>query len=371
MSARKRIAIACGGTGGHIYPGMTVGEKLQQQGLEVFFIGSDNRMEHEVIPAAGYAFTGLPVRQINKKNPLQTASNWLKCTKLARQALQRNQAAALVGLGSYITVPSLLAAKQLGIPIFLIETNVVPGKANQWLGRLADWVALAYAETAPAFGRTPTHVTGSPVRPVFGSVSRSEGARAFDLDPDKFTLAVIGGSQGAKAINDAVVAALPRLLELSNLQTVHVCGASNLDQIRAATASYAGHPGYRLLHYIDNMPALLATTDLALSRAGASTIAELMVCQVPPILVPGRFGGGHQIDNAQAVARAGAGLLLEEAQLQSASLFQLVHDVISDTERLKQMRHNCSHLNTIDAADKIVHQILHSLNLTKKEALSC
>ncbi|HEY9840618.1 MAG: undecaprenyldiphospho-muramoylpentapeptide beta-N-acetylglucosaminyltransferase [Candidatus Sericytochromatia bacterium] len=368
---RKRIAIACGGTGGHIYPGLTIGSKLQQYGLELFFMGSSSRMEKDAIPAAGFDFIGLPVQQINKKNPVATVANWGKCMLAARAELKRRQPAALVGLGSYITVPAILAARQLGIPVFLIETNVVPGKANRALGRLAQWVALAYAETAAAFGRTPTHVTGSPVRPEFGSWTRQAGAEAFGLDPQQGVLSIIGGSQGAKAINDAVVAALPQLLAHESLQIVHVCGASNHDQIRAQTTSYTGHPRYRLLHYVDNMPALLATTDLAISRAGASTIAELMVCRVPPILVPGRFGGGHQLENAQAVAQAGAGILLPEAQLQAEALSGLVSDVISDTERLNQMRQNCSHLNTSDAADKIAHLILNSLKMTKKEALSC
>lgn len=370
-SARKRIAIACGGTGGHIYPGLTLGEKLQQQGLELFFMGSSSRMEKDVIPKAGFDFVGLPVEQINKKNPLKTIFNWGRCIQIARAELRRRKPIALVGLGSYITVPSLLAAKQLGIPIFLIETNVVPGKANQYLGRLADWVAIAHTRTATAFGRTPTHLAGSPVRPGFATSTRAEGAKAFGLDPNQPVLSVIGGSQGARAINDAVIRELPHLLELPELQIVHVCGASNHDQIRAQTASYAGHPRYRLLHYVENMPALLATTDLAISRAGASMIAELMVCQVPTILIPGGFGGGHQTENAQAVAEADAGILLRESELQAEPLFRLVQGVISDTERLARMRQNCSHLNTIDAADKIVTQILNSLNLTKKEAVSC
>ncbi|PKL76210.1 MAG: hypothetical protein CVV27_11460, partial [Candidatus Melainabacteria bacterium HGW-Melainabacteria-1] len=320
---RKRIAIACGGTGGHIYPGLTLGEKLQQNGLEVFFMGSNQRMEKDVIPAAGYDFVGLPVKQTNKRRPLQTLLNWAQCAAQARSELKRRSPLALVGLGSYITVPSLLAARQLGIPIYLVETNVVPGKANQFLGRLANWVALAHPQTAPAFGKTPTHVTGSPVRPGFALASRSEGAAAFGLNPDAPVLSVIGGSQGAQIINEALVRDLPRLLSLDALQIVHVCGASNHDQIRAQTSSYAGHPRYRLLNYVENMPSLLATSDLALSRAGASMIAELMACQVPTILVPGRFGGGHQLENAQLVAQAGAGILLEEPQMQEGALFQL------------------------------------------------
>lgn len=367
----KSLAIACGGTGGHIYPGLTIGQKLQQQGLDVLFIGSSSRMEKDVIPEAGFNFVGLPVQQINKKNPLATLKNWWDCSRQAAKALKAHQISALVGLGSYITVPALLAAWQLKIPIFLIETNVVPGKANQMLAKLAQWVALAHSQSAQAFGSTPTHLTGSPVRPEFGRSSRAEGAKAFDLNPEAPVLSIIGGSQGAKVINEAVAESLAGLLEIPELQIVHVCGASNYDQIRKITDSYAGHPRYRLLHYVANMPALLATTDLAVSRAGASMIAEFMVCQVPTVLIPGQFGGGHQKENAQAVAEADAGILLPESQLQSQSLIPLIRDVIGDTERLSRMRHNCTHLNTIDAADKIVTLILHSLNLTQKEVVSC
>lgn len=367
----KNIAIACGGTGGHIYPGLTIGTKLKEKGLNPFFIGSDSRMEKDLIPQSGYEFIGLPVQQINKKNPLATLLNWWKCSELAKAAMRKQQPMALVGLGSYITVPALLAAWQLKIPIFLIETNVVPGKANQALGKLAKWVALAHARTAPAFGKTPTHVTGSPVRPEFVGVSRAEGAQYFHLDPVQPVLSIIGGSQGAQIINQSIVDALPQLLAIPGLQIVHVCGASNYDHIRQTSASYAGHSGYHLLKYVDNMPALLACTDLAISRAGASMIAELIVCQVPTIYIPGQFGGGHQGENAQAVVEAEAGILLPESQLSAPGLIQLIQDVISDTERLSRMRQNCTHLNTIHASDKIVDLILESLNLSQKEVLTC
>jgi len=375
-----RIAIACGGTGGHIYPGLTLGQKLQEQGQEVFFIGSSLRMEKDLIPAAGFSFAGLPVQPLRKNKPLHSLQNWWHCTQAARQILKQNRSEALVGLGSYITVPALLAARQLKLPIFLIETNVVPGKANKMLGRLAQWVALAHADTAPAFGKTPTHVTGSPVRTGFGMLSRTQGAEAFDLKPDAPVLSIIGGSQGAQVINQAVLEQLEALLDIPELQIVHVCGASNYDQIRQAALSYAGHPRYRLLNYVENMPALLACTDLAVSRAGASMIAELMVCQVPVILIPGRFGGGHQQENAEAVVRADAGMLLNESDLLSPSsaqqsLFHAVQNVITNTERLSLMRHNCGQVNPIDAADRIVSLILTSLNQiendAQKEALSC
>lgn len=361
------LAIACGGTGGHIYPGITLGEQLQKQGYTVVFTGSNLRMEKDIIPQAGFTFMGVPVRPFQKKNPLGSALNWWQCTRQAKRFLQQHQVKALVGMGSYITVPAILAARQLNIPIFLVETNRVPGKANQWLGRLAHWVALAYADTAKAFPSTETFVSGSPVRPAFGRVSRQAGAEQIGLNPAHPVFSVIGGSQGAHLFNTVIQDALPALLAVDNLQIVHVCGASNFDEVKANTKSSSGQDRYHLLEYVENMPALLASTDLALSRAGASTIAELMVCEVPSILVPGRFGGGHQRDNADAVAAAGAGMMLTEDDLSAARLVQCVKDVILNTEKQQYMRENSKKLNTRDAAEHIVRKIVESIG--EKEAV--
>lgn len=365
------IVIACGGTGGHIYPGITLAQTLQAQNpTDILFIGSSLRMEKDLIPAAGFAFAGLPIAPLQKQKPLKSLRNLWHCTQQAQQLLRQHQTAAVVGLGSYITVPTLLAAARLKLPVFLVETNIVPGKANQWLARLAQWVALAHAESAASFGKTPTHVTGSPVRPEFGSYSREEGAKLFELDPTAPVVSIIGGSQGALRINQAVTADLDALLAIPKLQIVHVCGASNYDQIRQTSPLSAGQPRYRLLKYVDNMPALLACTDLAVSRAGASMIAELMVCHVPAILIPGSFGGGHQRDNALAVTRAGAGLLLEEKDLTPGSLSAQIQDVIGNRERLNTMRHHCAQLNPSNAAEQIVSLIRKTLNSTQ-EALPC
>lgn len=355
------IAIACGGTGGHIYPGITLGEHLRQLDYTVVFTGSNLRMEKDKIPEAGFDFMGVPVRPFNKKKPLRSLLNWWQCAQQAQAFLKRHEVSALVGMGSYITVPAILAAKKLGVPIFLVETNRVPGKANQWLGRMARWVALAYAETAASFPRTETFVSGSPVRPEFGQVNRAAGARLFDVDPQNPVLTIIGGSLGAQVINDTVLRALPELLAIEKLQIIHVCGASNFDEISAKAPSSSGQPRYHLLEYVENMPALLATTDLALSRAGASTIAELMVCEVPVILVPGRFGGGHQRDNAKAVADVGAGFMLEESELSPERLVQCVKNVILSTDKQQQMRQNSKQLNTRDAAAYIVRKLVDSI----------
>ncbi len=358
----KTIAIACGGSGGHIYPGLTLGHQLRTHGFDVVFMGSTLRMEKEKIPQAGFSFMGVPVRPFNRRRPLASAYNWWRCIGQARAYLKQKQPVAMVGMGSYISVPALVAARQLGIPIFLVETNKVPGKANQMLARLSQWVSLAYPESARAFPKTETFVDGTPVRPEFGSIDRETGAKAFGLNPEHPVLTITGGSQGAKAINDAVLHNLRDLLQIEGLQIVHMCGAANFDQIRAEPILSGVQDRYHLLEYVENMPALLAVTDLGLVRAGALTIAEMMACEIPVILVPGTFGGGHQKDNALAVEAAGAGIMLEEPQLQE-KLVQTVRDVILSTEKQQQMRQNSKTLNTRDAADHIVTRMINSLTV--------
>ena len=368
----QTVLIACGGTGGHIYPGLAVGKALRDLGLEICFMGSDNRMEKDKIPAEGYLFEGLPIRQLNKRHPFKSLLNLWQCMRLARQYLRQYQPAAVLGLGSYITVPVILAAWREKIPVILLDTNVVPGKANQYLARLAQVVALAHAQTARYLpSGVKSHVTGSPIRPAILQGSRERGLSIFGLQPDCLTLILMGGSQGAQLLNQVLVASLPELLAIEHVQVVHMCGADHEQAVRLAAGEYAGHPRYRLLNYVDNMPDLLACADLAISRAGASMIAELLACQIPSVLVPGAFGGGHQMDNARALAEADAAVLLKESDLSATALVALLHDMILDQERLGQMRENCRRLNSPRAAQQVAQLIQDMISDSTKEALTC
>lgn len=368
---KHRIVISCGGTGGHIYPALAVGRSLVSHGCEIRFVGSNNRMEKDKIPAEGFDFFGLPIYQLKKRQPLRSLKNLWHCIRLARQNLRANRPAAVLGLGSYITVPVIIAAWQEKIPVILLETNVVPGKANLYLAKMAQAIAVAHEETQrylPA--NIPVKLTGSPIRPEITQGSRAEGLRIFELSPDCLTLTLVGGSQGAQCLNEGLIKALPELLSMETLQIVHICGSGHEHQVREAAGQYAGHPRYRLLNYVDNMPDLLACTDIALSRAGASMIAELLACQIPSVLIPGTFGGGHQQDNARALAEAGAAIVLSEAEL-TEKLATTIRDVIMDTERLGKMRENCSRLNSPLAAEKVAQLILETISYPKEEAFVC
>jgi UDP-N-acetylglucosamine--N-acetylmuramyl-(pentapeptide) pyrophosphoryl-undecaprenol N-acetylglucosamine transferase len=369
---KPSIVISCGGTGGHIYPGLAVGRVLLSQGWSVRFIGSDNRMEKDKIPAEGFPFLGLPVQQLRKNQPMRSLKALYKSIQIARQDLRQQRPHVVLGLGSYITVPTIVAAWLEKIPVVLLETNVVPGKANLYLARLAQAVALAHADTAQYLPpQILQRLTGSPIRPEITQGQRAEGLSLFGLDAACKTLTLVGGSQGAQKLNQALLAALPELLALENLQIVHVSGTGNEAEIKAAAGVYAGHPRYHLLNYVDNMPALLACTDLVISRAGASSIAEFLACQIPSILIPGGFGGGHQLDNARALADAGAAILLTEPQLAITPLGPVIRDVIMDTERLDKMRENCSQLNSPLAANQVAQLIHDTISYPKEEALAC
>jgi UDP-N-acetylglucosamine--N-acetylmuramyl-(pentapeptide) pyrophosphoryl-undecaprenol N-acetylglucosamine transferase len=369
---RQEVVITCGGTGGHIYPGLAVAEALVNLGVDVRFVGSDNRMEKDKIPAEGYTFEGLPVRPLNKRRPFQSLLNLWLATGQARQSLRRSRPLAVLGLGSYITVPVILAAWYEKIPIILLDTNVVPGLANRYLARLATCVALAHAQTARYLpSGVQSQVTGSPIRPAILTGDRTRGEALFALQPECITLIVMGGSQGAQRLNQVILEILPELLNINCLQVVHMCGTAHLSAVREAAGQYAGHPRYRLLNYVDNMPDLLACADVAISRAGASMIAELLACRIPSVLVPGSFGGGHQMDNARALADAGAAMLLTESELSGSALMRLLRDIILNQERLNQMRECCGRLNSPRAAEQVAHLIQATISDSIKEAHSC
>lgn len=369
MTGSPTIVIAAGGSGGHIYPGLALARQLKSKGVEIVFIGSDNRMETEKIPEARFAFRGLPIRPLKKKKPIRSILNLMVSVKKALKHLKSLQPASLVGMGSYISVPTVLAAYMLRIPIVLVSTDVAVGKANLFLSRFATIVTLAF-ETEQAISAKKTQLCGIPLRAEIGNYSRNDGALRYNLDPDKKTLLIVGGSQGAQRLNEVVINILPDLLALPELQVVHVCGEKHFDGLKEQT-NHMTSSDYHLLDYVAEMPALLACTDLAISRAGALAIAEFLACQIPTILIPGLFGGGHQLHNAKMVSEAEAGVLITEDSLTDERLQGIVSDVIRDTEKLKKMSQNCNQLNSINATETISNMILDISQITTSGAAIC
>ena len=262
----------------------------------------------------------------------------------------------LVGVGGYGTVPPAIAARTLGVPYVLLEQNIRPGKANRFLAPGAARLYVQWAEARSAFpgcGRK-TLVTGSPIRRQLRRLPRREALRRFGLDETRPTLAVVGGSQGAEALNKGVVEALNGTA--SGLQIIHVTGASQVDGVRAAYASKGARAV--VLDFVSDMDSLYSAADLVVSRAGAMAIAELAAFGTPSVLVPiSRSSGDHQRENAKAVARGGGAILLEERDGLPEGLAPILEKLVSRDPVFEAMKAKLKPLSKPSAAERILSDL--------------
>jgi UDP-N-acetylglucosamine--N-acetylmuramyl-(pentapeptide) pyrophosphoryl-undecaprenol N-acetylglucosamine transferase len=358
------IALTGGGTGGHLYPLIAVAEAIRSQAPDVTltFMGTRTRLEATAVPQAGYAFVGLPVVSIPRKPGLGMLKGIGLLLKSCRQAaawVKAHRPDVVIGAGGYISVPLVLAARLAGIPIVLLEQNADAGLATRLLAPLARRTCVSFPETAHHLPRAIW--TGNPLRAGFGT--RPKHPAAFGLDPARPTLLIMGGSLGARRINAVAAALAPRLLAETDWQVVHLSGEGGFEDTRKALAAH-GLPNerYQLSAYGTDMPGLLACTDLAIGRAGATSVAELAVAGVPTIYIPYPGAGKHQAANAQAAVAAGAARLLDEENLDEASLWTEIQPLITAREARLAMASACATIAVPDAASVIARQVLAMLS---------
>jgi UDP-N-acetylglucosamine--N-acetylmuramyl-(pentapeptide) pyrophosphoryl-undecaprenol N-acetylglucosamine transferase len=328
-----RVILAGGGTGGHVIPALAIAQQLKNDyGAEVLFIGTSRGMENRLVPAAGFELRLVEVGALNRVSlatRLKTLFALPRAVWQARRILREFRADVVIGVGGYASGPAMMAAILRRTPTIAFEPNVVPGFANRAIARWVSQAAVQFEETGRYFKKFK--VTGVPVRPAFFEIG---GQRTGDPRP---TLLVFGGSQGAHAINEAVVHALPMLREkLPELRIIHQTGERDL----AETQSAYQHAGVdaEVAAFIQDMPGYFARTDLVVCRSGASTVGEMAAAGKPAIFVPfPRAADDHQKVNAQAMERAGGAVLLEEAQLTGTKLAEAVNGLFNDPAKLRQM----------------------------------
>jgi len=338
--------IAAGGTGGHIIPGIALADEIRAQKPDaaVVFVGTAAGLETKIVAAAGYPLelvdaSGFVGKTWTKQ--LRALSRLPKGFLEARALLKKHGARAVVGVGGYVTVPVLTAARSLGIPTLIHESNAQPGAANRFLNRFATRTAVGLA-AANAHLRRAGVVTGTPVRREFFAVPPLDPAAASRR------LLVFGGSQGSRVINRAMARAAV-LLEKSSLEVVHQTGEKDLTGTRQR---YPRMPAnWKLEPFLPRLWEQIAAADLVVSRAGAMTVSELAAAGRPAILVPfGAAAGGHQLENARALARAGAAVVIAEKDFTAESLAGTVVELFADRARLTAMAQKARGLARPDAA---------------------
>lgn len=354
-----RIVMAGGGTAGHTSPLIATAKAIQERRPDagIVCIGTAKGLETRVIPEAG-----LPLRLIEPV-PLPRTINLdlvklpYTLTRSVRQAsriLREARADVLVGFGGYVSIPAYLAARLRGVPVVVHEANKLPGIANRIGARFAAFVGTTFGETTMPGGR----LVGMPMRRsiTHPSVEAAEARASFGLDPDRPTLLVSGGSQGARSINLAVEAARDDILA-AGIQILHVLGPKNFTDAHVAHRGPSGAE-YRPVEFVTDMAVAYAAADLMVGRAGAGTVMETAVSGVPVIFVPLPYGNGEQARNAAELVAAGAGFLVDDADLTPARLSTLVLDTFGGPERLATMSATCRGIYPSDAAETLADAVL-------------
>lgn len=350
-----RIAIAAGGTGGHIYPGLAIAQEFLRRtpDARIVFLGSREGMEKDIIPRAGFTLQMIRARGLLRKVSYRAVSAPFVSLAGFFQAwlfLRNFRPRVLIATGGYASLPAALAARTLAVPVYLLEQNTLPGFVTRLISRWASGVFLSFAETKKYL---PGIVTGNPVRREIIEADRERSRRALGFLPDEKVVLILGGSQGARSINEVMIGALPLLAKAAagyKLKILHIVGSRDWDSFASLNYGF-----YRQVEYMYNIADAVAAADLAVSRAGATAISEFLVKGVPMVLVPFPYSAeGHQAENARVVAWSGAALIVNDGDLTPQKLAEVMID--GDLE-LNVMKENCKKLARPKAAEEIVDAI--------------
>ncbi|MEO6731508.1 MAG: undecaprenyldiphospho-muramoylpentapeptide beta-N-acetylglucosaminyltransferase [Ferruginibacter sp.] len=362
-----RIIIAGGGTGGHIFPAIAIANaivRLRPQ-AEILFVGALGKMEMEKVPLAGYRIEGLDIAGFNRSSLIKNIALPYKLVKSffhVRNIFKLFKPTAAVGVGGYSSYPVLRYAQATGVKTFIHESNSFAGKSNMLLGKKATKVFVAVDGMEKFFPAGKIMISGNPVRESISqsSVTREDAIRFFGLQPYKKTILSIGGSLGAKSINDALAAGINEF-EKNDLQLIWQTGKTYGDKGKEITA---GKTNFYVNEFITEMEYAYAAADVVISRSGAMSIAELCVMKKPAVLLPYPFAAeDHQTVNAQKLVNKDAGVMIKDSE----AFDKLVPAIISlskDEQKQEQLKSNISKLSVTDADERIALEILKQIGLT-------
>lgn len=355
-----KFLFAGGGTGGHLYPAIALAQEMEQSGAsEIMFIGTSYGIENKILPNYDFKFKRIWMRGLQRKISI---TNLLFPLRLAVSLAQSVVIAlafkpdAIIGTGGYVSGPALMAGLLLGIPTVIQEQNSYPGLVNRLLGKKVKQVHIAFEDSAKYFqGQKSIKLSGNPVRNLSG-VNKSSARNKFNLNENATVLLVFGGSQGARAINNAVLASLGELLK-NKLQIIWATGQNEFDAIAPHCERYKAN--IHVLPYLEDMASAYAAADFVLCRAGASTLSEIAICGLPSILVPYPFAAAnHQAFNAKSVEKSGAAIVLPEKDLNKESLTAVVNDLQTNADKRLLLSKAALKNAKPDATKEIVKHVL-------------
>jgi UDP-N-acetylglucosamine--N-acetylmuramyl-(pentapeptide) pyrophosphoryl-undecaprenol N-acetylglucosamine transferase len=357
------VLVSGGGTGGHIFPALSIANEVRRRHPEaqILFVGAEGRMEMEKVPAAGYNIIGLPVSGFDRKHLLRNIkvmARLLKSMSLARKVLKDFQPDIAIGVGGYASGPMLKAAQKQGIPTLLQEQNSYAGVTNKLLAAKAECICVAYEGMERFFPKEKIVLTGNPVRRnlLECAASPEQARQAMGVEPDKRTILIIGGSLGARTINNAIIDGLKTIAAHREIQVIWQTGKGYDQQCREALMA-SGVKNVVQMPFISNMDMAYRAADLVVSRAGASSISELQLLGKAAILVPSpNVAEDHQTKNAQALVTRGAAIMVTDADA-GQSLVPTMIDTVADAALTASLAGNVEKMALRDAAEHIVDEV--------------
>ena len=373
MKENLRIIISGGGTGGHIFPAVSIANAIKEicPDADILFVGAEGRMEMQRVPAAGYPIKGLPVAGFDRKNPFKNIPVLIKLFKsqrMAKQIIKEFQPHAAVGVGGYASGPTLKVAGNMGIPTLLQEQNSYAGVTNKLLAKQAHKICVAYEGMERFFEKNKIILTGNPVRQglLNHSISREEAIRSFRLDPQKKTVLILGGSLGARTINQCVIENIAKIKE-SGVQFIWQTGKIYINDAIAAIANAGDVTMLHVTDFISNMAAAYSAADLVISRAGAGSISEFCLLEKPVILVPSpNVAEDHQTKNALALVNKNAALYVKDANAKEELIDKAIQ-AVNQPDLLSNLSINISKLAFTDSANIIAKEVIKLAKKHKEE----
>jgi len=360
---KHKFIISGGGTGGHIFPAISIANAIKKQmpDADILFVGALGRMEMERVPAAGYPIEGLPVSGFNRKNMLRNIKvlwNLSRSIVKARTIIRNFKPDVAIGVGGYASAPTLRAATGFGVPTLIQEQNSYAGVTNKLLAKKAARICVAYEGMEKFFPKEKIVLTGNPVRQDLFSIApkTAEAYQFFGFDPGKKTLLVVGGSLGARTLNQSMIAGL-ELLSKAGIQVIWQTGKFYFELALKAAEPFAS-PDLLVVDFVSRMDLAYSIADLVVSRAGASSISELCLLAKPVILVPSpNVAEDHQTQNALALVNKDAAVMIRDADAEKQLVIRAL-ELISDDAALKILSNNILEMAQKDSADRIVKEIM-------------
>ena len=367
MEKELRVIISGGGTGGHIFPAVSIANavKAMRPDAKILFVGALGRMEMQRVPAAGYEIKGLPICGFDRKNLLKNIKVLYKIWKsqrMAKKIIKDFRPQVAVGVGGYASGPTLNKAAAMGIPCLIQEQNSYAGVTNKLLAKKAEKICVAYEGMERFFPAEKIILTGNPVRQALldTTISREDAIRSFGLDPEKKTILLVGGSLGARTINESMLRHLD-LIKESGLQFIWQTGKFYSAEI-AERLKGQDLPNLKVTDFITDMGAAYRAADLVISRAGASSISEFCLIGKPVILVPSpNVAEDHQTKNALALSTRDAAIYIKDAEAPDV-LLQTAIETVNDTAKLKSLSENVLKLALPDSANIIAKEVINLAN---------